>query len=163
MPPAWNLSVLIQVVQHTHQRVICGKTGDRPFGKRPSQRVTHYLPVVLAMKIIDNHESAAADIFAQSRYFFGVEVPPARLLRKHPWIVEYLIVCKAKVPAVIRDVESRQPRKTAGEMKFCLRIVDRPPGPPRALTLVARVLEPCHVKFGFRLRDGLRHHLERYQ
>jgi hypothetical protein len=91
------------------------------------------------VKIIEDDETAAQYVLAQPRYFIVVEIPVPDLLCKQPRVIEEFFIGQPDMPAVVGDLETREPPQASREMILGIRVVDRPPGAPCACRIATRV------------------------
>src|SRR5437773_4983071 len=84
VPVTGNLYAAIQVEKNMHDRVIVWNFDDLAIRKNHTERRRELVPVVIAMKVIDQQKSTAKQMLSQIRSFFVRWVPSSspRLLQE---------------------------------------------------------------------------------
>src|SRR5689334_22872335 len=117
---AGDRCTIAEIEEHMHERIVVWNFNDRLVRKHSSHCRLKNGPAVFAMEIIDQQESAAKAVFAQSRgvHAGGIPLSLARLLHEHEWIFKDAVIRQIEVPLVVCNLNIRVTAHCRKEMLF---------------------------------------------
>lgn len=122
-------------VEQVHDGIVVSDFGDHLIGIDATHGGGEEVPIGGTMKIVDDEEAAAVEVFAEAFGLVGAEIPVAGLGRVGPGVVEDAIVGEGKVEGVAG--------LNAGEAADALGEVDIGFGPILLPPAAAAIVEPA--------------------
>lgn len=148
----------LNIVKNVHHRICFGQIRDGAPWQHARHRLAKNLPLIRAPKIVHHQESAAQQVLAQPRRLGVTQIPPARLRRIHPRIIEQTVVGESHVPRIARR-DARQPLDALRKVIVGIRPVHHPPAfgsrPARSESKEAVIFGQIRVLHANEMKLGL--------